>query len=96
VKRTRRIEIVRYTRRGTVSSEVDAPDRAEGPAADILLEALGDAAPAPAEFHPEVGASGTAALRAPFLRRLLRRPPVRGSASHSGQETKTSRRRDEQ
>jgi hypothetical protein len=51
---------VKRTRRVSLSSEVDAPNRAEGPALDILLEALGDAAPALEEFHPEVSASGTA------------------------------------
>jgi hypothetical protein len=77
LKRTRRIEIVRYTRRVTLSSEGDAPDRAEGPAGDILLEALGDTAPAPEEFRHEAGARGGASPRAPLLRRLLRLPLVR-------------------
>jgi hypothetical protein len=56
LKRTRRIEIVRYSRRVTLSSVGDAPDRAEGPAINILLDALSDTAPAPEEFRHEAGA----------------------------------------
>ena len=56
MKRTRRIEVVRYTRRVTLSGANKAPDRAEGPAINILLEALGDAATIPEEFRHEAGA----------------------------------------
>jgi hypothetical protein len=78
LKRTRRIEVVRYTRRVTLSGADNAPDRAEGPALDILLEALGDAATIPEEFRHEAGAGLAGRHRAPLLRRLLRLPPVRG------------------
>ncbi len=45
MKRTRRIEVVRYTRRVALTSEHNAPDKGESSAIDILLEALGDKAP---------------------------------------------------
>ena len=80
MKRTRRIEVVRYTRRVTVC-EGGARDRAEGPAVDILLEALGDTAPAPEEFLHEAVEGGVAPPRPPLLRRLLRLPRVRDRLS---------------
>jgi hypothetical protein len=77
LKRTRRIEVVRYTRRVTSGNADDGHDRAEGPALNILLEALGDVAPAPGESHHEAGAGRAESPRAHLLQRLLRLPLVR-------------------
>ena len=75
LRRKRRIEVIRYTRRVASSSGDDLPERAEGPAIDILLEALGDAAPE--EFCHEAGEGRAESPRGPLLRRLLRLPLVR-------------------
>ncbi|MGI8734916.1 MAG: hypothetical protein ACR2LM_16640 [Pyrinomonadaceae bacterium] len=54
MKRTRRIEVIRYTRRVTLSSEQNVPDCGANPAIDILLEALGDNTPVTKESGYEL------------------------------------------
>lgn len=89
MKRTRRIEIVRYTRRVTVSSESDASDRAEGAAIDILRENLGDAAPE--ESRHVIDAGDATAPHVPLLRRLLRLPPVQESSPSRSENENTKK-----
>ncbi len=77
MKRTRRIEVIRYTRRVTMNGPTAAPDRGEAPAIDILLDGLGAGAPAPEEPQPEIDRGNAKPPGAPLLRRLLRLPRVR-------------------
>ncbi|HKR61683.1 MAG TPA: hypothetical protein VJS64_18495 [Pyrinomonadaceae bacterium] len=78
MKRTRRIEVIRYRRQVTLRANESAPDRAEVFADDIVLEALGGQAAA--------GERETAVVtspRPPLLRRLLKLARVRTLLSRS-------------
>jgi hypothetical protein len=71
LKRTRRIEFIRYTRRVTALNEDEAPDVADSAVVDSLVEVLGSE-----EFGPETGARGETAPGPTFLRRLIRLPAI--------------------
>ena len=75
MKRTRRIEIVRYTRRVTLSTGGDASDHADACAGDVLWETLADAAFE--ESRQEIDAGDAQRRTCPLIRRIFRLPPVR-------------------
>jgi hypothetical protein len=58
LKRTRRIEVIRFERRVTWSNENNPPYPSEGHEIDVLLEALGNIAPAPEELRDETDQGG--------------------------------------
>jgi ribosomal protein S7 len=58
LKRTRRIEVIRFERRVTWSNEDNALNRSDGHEIDVLLEALGNIAPAPEVLRYETGQGG--------------------------------------
>ncbi|HUS11848.1 MAG TPA: hypothetical protein VMZ30_15385 [Pyrinomonadaceae bacterium] len=58
MKRTRRIEVIRFERRITCSNENNAPHPSDGHEIDVLLEALGDIVAAPEELRFETDQGG--------------------------------------
>jgi hypothetical protein len=76
LKRARRIEFIRYTRRVIARNEDEARDLAESAVVDIVVEALGDDAILSEEFGHETGADGHTTPGPTLLRRLLRLPAI--------------------
>lgn len=58
LKRTRRIEVIRFERRVTWSNQNNALNRSKGHDIDVFLEALGDITPSPEELHYETDQEG--------------------------------------
>jgi hypothetical protein len=87
LKRTRRIEFIRYTRRVTTRDKDEAPYVAESAVADSLVEVLGSE-----EFGPESGARVDTAPAPTFLRRLLRLPAI---PEHSQSEEQNIKKENE-
>jgi hypothetical protein len=83
LKRTRRIEFIRYTRRVTTRNEAEAPDVAESAVVDSRVEVLGSE-----EFGPETEARGDTTPGPTFLRRLLRLPAIPEHSQSEEQKTK--------
>ena len=63
MKRTRRIEVIRFERRVTWSNENNAPHPSDGHEIDVLLEALGNIAPSPEELRYGTDQGGEEAPR---------------------------------
>ena len=72
MKRTRRIEIVGYSRRVTWISEKNATDSFDGPVPGVLLETLGDSVAVQGASRQEIEVAVAARPCAGLLRRLLR------------------------
>ncbi len=58
MKRTRRIEVIRFERRVTWSNKNNASHPCNGHEIDVLLEALGDITPPPEELRYETDQGG--------------------------------------
>jgi hypothetical protein len=87
LKRTRRIEFIRYTRRVTARNKNQESDVAESAVADSLVEVLGSE-----EFGPESGARVDTTPGPTFLRRLLRLPAI---PEHSQSEEQNIKKENE-